>query len=57
MVDTIISAPKGDTESKVNTPLHINSQECNGSACKKQKQHYIQILNVEQYVEQLNDWD
>lgn len=56
MNDTISSAPTGDTE-KVITPLHTNSQECNCSACKKQKQHYIQILNVEQYVEQLNDWD
>lgn len=56
MDDTISSNLKGDSQ-KVITLLHINSQECNCSDCKKQKQHYIQILNMEQYVEQLNDWD
>lgn len=56
MDDKISSDSKDNTE-KVITSLHINSQECNCPDCKKQKQHYIQILNMEQYVEQLNDWD
>lgn len=56
MDDKISSDSKGNTE-KIITSLHINSQECNCPDCNKQKKRYIQILNMEQYVEQLNDWD
>lgn len=56
MDDTISSGSIGYTE-KVITSLHISSQECNCPDCKKQKQHYIQILNMEEYVEHLDDWD
>lgn len=56
MDDTINSDKKGDRKEGT-ASLHINSQECNCPDCNKQKRHYIQILNMEQYVEQLNDWD
>ncbi|MDE7421441.1 MAG: hypothetical protein K2N35_14680 [Muribaculaceae bacterium] len=36
---------------------HIDSQECNCLDCKNRKKRYIQILDMERYVEHLNDWD
>ena len=37
--------------------LHIESQECNCFNCQSRKKQYIQILDMERYVEHLNDWD
>ncbi|MBD5206307.1 MAG: hypothetical protein HDS84_08035 [Bacteroidales bacterium] len=40
-----------------NSSFHIDSQECNCPDCKSRKRSYIQILDMNRYVEHLNDWD
>lgn len=40
-----------------NSSAHIESQKCNCPDCKSQKRRYIQILDMDRYVEHLNDWD
>jgi hypothetical protein len=37
--------------------LHIESNECGCPECKKGKKHYVQILDMDRYVNALNDWD
>ncbi len=37
--------------------LHIKSDECNCPDCQKRKKHYIQILDIDRYINALNDWD
>lgn len=37
--------------------LHIESADCNCPDCQKGKKHYIQILDMDRYVNALNDWD
>lgn len=36
---------------------HIESQKCICPDCKNRKKRYIQILDMDRYVEHLNDWD
>ncbi|MBD5194847.1 MAG: hypothetical protein HDS87_03870 [Bacteroidales bacterium] len=40
-----------------NSSFHIDSQECNCPDCKSRKRSYIQILDMDRYVEHLNDGD
>ena len=40
-----------------NNTLHIESTSCSCSDCQNQRRHYVQILDMERYVEHLNDWD
>lgn len=37
--------------------LHIESKECSCPECQKGKKHYVQILDIDRYVNALNDWD
>lgn len=37
--------------------LHIEDPYCNCPECRNGRKHYIQILDMERYVEHLNDWD
>ena len=36
---------------------HIESDECSCPDCQKKKKHYIQILDMDRYINALNDWD
>lgn len=36
---------------------HIDSNECSCPDCQKGKKHYIQIIDIDRYVNALNDWD
>lgn len=37
--------------------LHIENSKCDCPECRNGRKHYIQILDMERYVEYLNDWD
>lgn len=37
--------------------LHIESSECSCLECQKGKNHYVQILDMDRYINALNDWD
>ena len=39
--------------------VHIQSQSenCNSQSCLKNRKKYVQILDVDRYIESLNDWD
>lgn len=37
--------------------LHIENSGCDCLECRNGRKHYIQILDMERYVEHLNDWD
>lgn len=37
--------------------LHIEDLKCDCQECRSGRIHYIQILDMERYVEHLNDWD
>lgn len=43
-----------DTEIAV---LHIESDNCQCPECDNLRKRYIHILDVEEYVNTLNDWD
>lgn len=37
--------------------VHIQSTECNCVQCQENRNKYVQILDVDRYIESLNDWD
>ncbi len=37
--------------------LHIESDKCQCPECDKKRKRYIQIIDVDRYVNALNDWD
>lgn len=37
--------------------LHTDSDECSCPECQKGKKHYVQIIDIDRYVNALNDWD
>ncbi len=43
-----------NTETSV---LHIESETCQCPECDKKRKRYIQIIDVDRYVNALNDWD
>ncbi|MBD5427534.1 MAG: hypothetical protein HDR38_08325 [Treponema sp.] len=43
-----------DTETSV---LHVESDNCQCPECDKLRKRYIQIIDVDKYVNALNDWD
>ena len=36
---------------------HIESEECQCAECQCAKSHYVQIIDVDRYINSLNDWD
>lgn len=36
---------------------HINSYECQCAECQCAKRRYVQIIDVDKYIDNLNDWD
>lgn len=45
-----------EEQSKVET-IHIQSNTCNCVECQGKRSKYITILDVDRYVESLDDWD
>lgn len=43
-----------DAETSV---LHVESYNCQCPECDKLRKRYIQIIDVDKYVNTLNDWD
>lgn len=39
------------------TLLHADSEECLCKECQEKRNRYIQIMDVNRYVNSLNDWD
>ena len=46
-----------ETESIDASSLHIESAECCCPDCIKGKKHYVQILDMDRYINALNDGD
>lgn len=36
---------------------HIQSNDCNCRECLEKRSKYITVLDVDRYIESLNDWD
>jgi len=36
--------------------VHVENQQCNCDDCRNQRQ-YVQILDIDRYVNALNDWE
>lgn len=47
---------KEEEQSEVET-IHIQSNTCNCSEYQEKRSKYITILDVDRYIESLNDWD
>lgn len=47
-----IEAEKAKIES-----IHIQSNTCNCAECQEKRRKYVAILDIDKYVESLNDWD
>ena len=45
-----------EEESKFET-VHIQSNACNCAECREKRSKYVTILDVDRYIESLNDWD
>jgi len=37
--------------------IHIQSNICNCPECQEKRSKYVAILDVDRYIESLNDWD
>lgn len=37
--------------------IHIQSENCNCSTCLENRKKYVHMLDVDKYIESLNDWD
>lgn len=40
-----------------NTTLHNDNAECQCEGCTKKKDRYVRIIDVDRFVDNLNDWD
>ena len=45
-----------EEQPKVET-IHIQSSTCNCAECQEKRSKYIAVLDVDRYIESLNDWD
>ncbi len=45
-----------EEQSNVET-IHIQSSTCNCTECQEKRSKYVTILDVDRYIESLNDWD
>lgn len=46
-----------DEEKSLIETGHIQSDTCNCCECQKRRNNYIAVLDVDRYIESLNDWD
>lgn len=46
-----------DIEIVNDTNEHTDSNECQCAKCQCSKKRYVQIIDVDQYINNLNDWD
>ena len=46
-----------DDEKSTIESVHIQSDTCNCCECQEKRSKYITILDVDKYIDSLNDWD
>lgn len=46
-----------EEEKSTNETIHIQSNTCNCAECQGKRNKYVAILDVDRYIESLNDWD
>lgn len=46
-----------EQEQSTTETIHIQSNTCNCSECQEKRGNYIAVLDVDRYIESLNDWD
>ncbi len=56
-MDEPILSDEIKTSEEENTSLHIEALECNCAECRNRKKHYVQIIDMDRYINALNDWD
>lgn len=54
---TKIIIPEEDAFEEEISLRHINSAECQCAECRKEKSKYVQIVDEDRFVDNLNDWD
>lgn len=37
--------------------IHFQSKTCNCAECQEKRSKYVTILDIDRYIESLNDWD
>ena len=42
---------------RYNPTLHYDNAECQCEGCTKKKDRYVRIIDVDRFVDNLNDWD
>lgn len=52
----IMEEENEEEQSKVET-IHIQSNTCNCAECQEKRSKYVTILDVDRYIDSLNDWD
>lgn len=52
----IMEEENEEEQSKVEN-IHIQSNTCNCVECQEKRSMYITVLDVDRYIESLNDWD
>lgn len=52
----IMEEENGQKQSTAET-IHIQSNTCNCLACQEKRSKYVMVLDVDRYIESLNDWD
>lgn len=52
----IMEEENEEEKSKVET-IHIQSNTCNCAECQEKRSKYVTILDVDRYIDSLNDWD
>ena len=46
-----------EEKSTIGETIHIQSDSCNCCECQEKRNKYVTILDVDKYIESLNDWD
>ena len=48
---------ENEQEQSTTETVHIQSNTCNCPECQDKRRKYVAILDVDRYIESLNDWD
>lgn len=46
-----------EQEQSTTETVHIQTNTCNCAECQEKRSKYVTILDVDRYIESLNDWD
>lgn len=53
----MIMEEENEAEKTTVESIHVQSNTCNCAECQGQRNKYVTILDVDRYIESLNDWD